>query len=224
MALRYDAANRITIARSCHLHARERADGRRWTAQRGGASPFPFSAVNYVWCPPIPCCQLRMVSPDPLLSITYGAPRSPAVNYVWCPPIRKVSADPLSPDPCCQLRMVSPRSCCQLRMVSPDPSAVNYVWCPPIPAVNYVWCPPIKTVNCVWCPPIHVPRSTYGVPRSRQIAADIPLLLDLVVQNRVGDRPDRYEPRAVRPAGAAPASRDNTSRCEEADRARRDNI
>ena len=31
----------------------------------------------------------------------------------------------------------------------------------------------------------------------RQIAADIPLLLDLVVQNRVGDRADRYEPREV---------------------------
>ncbi len=29
----------------------------------------------------------------------------------------------------------------------------------------------------------------------RQIVADIPLLLDLVVQNRVADRPDRYEPR-----------------------------
>jgi hypothetical protein len=32
----------------------------------------------------------------------------------------------------------------------------------------------------------------------RQIAADIPVLLDLVVQNRVGDRADRYEPRAVK--------------------------
>ncbi len=32
----------------------------------------------------------------------------------------------------------------------------------------------------------------------RQIAADIPLLLDLVVQNRVGDRADRYEPREVK--------------------------
>jgi Transposase DDE domain len=32
----------------------------------------------------------------------------------------------------------------------------------------------------------------------RQIAADFPRLLDLIVQNRVGDRPDRYEPRAVK--------------------------
>ncbi len=32
----------------------------------------------------------------------------------------------------------------------------------------------------------------------RQIAADIPLLLDLVVQNRVGDRADRYKPREVK--------------------------
>ncbi len=173
MALRYDAANRITIARSCHLHAPTSYGDVGPPSAMRVLSLFLLSitygvprspAANYVWCPPIPCCQLRMVPPDPLLSITYGAPRS-----VRCPPI-----------PC------------------PPIPAVNYVWCPPIPAVNYVWCPPIKTVNCVWCPPIHVPRSTYGVPRSRQIAADIPLLLDLVVQNRVGDRPDRYEPRAVK--------------------------
>jgi Transposase DDE domain len=32
----------------------------------------------------------------------------------------------------------------------------------------------------------------------KQIAADFPRLLDLIVQKRVGDRPDRYEPRAVK--------------------------
>jgi Transposase DDE domain len=32
----------------------------------------------------------------------------------------------------------------------------------------------------------------------KQIAADFPLLLDLIVQKRVGDRPDRYEPRAIK--------------------------
>jgi hypothetical protein len=32
----------------------------------------------------------------------------------------------------------------------------------------------------------------------RQIAADLPLLLDLIIQDRVGDRPDRYEPRAIK--------------------------
>jgi hypothetical protein len=32
----------------------------------------------------------------------------------------------------------------------------------------------------------------------RQIAADIPVLLDLIVQDRVGDRQDRYEPRATK--------------------------
>jgi Transposase DDE domain len=31
-----------------------------------------------------------------------------------------------------------------------------------------------------------------------QIAADLPRLLDLIIQKRVGDRPDRYEPRAVK--------------------------
>src|SRR5437588_9466456 len=31
-----------------------------------------------------------------------------------------------------------------------------------------------------------------------RIAADLPRLLELVVQKRVGDRPDRYEPRAVK--------------------------
>jgi hypothetical protein len=30
------------------------------------------------------------------------------------------------------------------------------------------------------------------------IAADLPFLLDLIVQKRVGDRPDRCEPRAVK--------------------------
>ena len=32
----------------------------------------------------------------------------------------------------------------------------------------------------------------------KKIAADLPLLLDLIIQKRVGDRPDRYEPRAVK--------------------------
>jgi hypothetical protein len=32
----------------------------------------------------------------------------------------------------------------------------------------------------------------------KQIAADFPLLLELIVQKRVGDRPDRYEPRAIK--------------------------
>jgi Transposase DDE domain len=32
----------------------------------------------------------------------------------------------------------------------------------------------------------------------KQIAADLPLLLDLIIQKRVGDRPDRYEPRAIK--------------------------
>jgi len=32
----------------------------------------------------------------------------------------------------------------------------------------------------------------------KEIAADFPLLLDLIVQKRVGDRPDRYEPRAIK--------------------------
>jgi hypothetical protein len=32
----------------------------------------------------------------------------------------------------------------------------------------------------------------------KQIAADFPLLLDLISQERVGDRPDRYEPRAIK--------------------------
>ncbi len=32
----------------------------------------------------------------------------------------------------------------------------------------------------------------------KQIAADFPRLLDLIVQKRVGDRPDRFEPRAVK--------------------------
>ena len=32
----------------------------------------------------------------------------------------------------------------------------------------------------------------------KQIAADLPLLLDLIIQDRVGDRPDRYEPRAIK--------------------------
>src|SRR4051794_38840430 len=31
-----------------------------------------------------------------------------------------------------------------------------------------------------------------------RIAADLPRLLELIVQKRVGDRPDRYEPRAVK--------------------------
>ena len=33
---------------------------------------------------------------------------------------------------------------------------------------------------------------------SKQIAADFPLLLHLIRQKRVGDRLDRYEPRAVK--------------------------
>ena len=32
----------------------------------------------------------------------------------------------------------------------------------------------------------------------KQFAADLPLLLDLIVQKRVGDRPDRYEPRGIK--------------------------
>jgi hypothetical protein len=32
----------------------------------------------------------------------------------------------------------------------------------------------------------------------KQIAADLPLLLNLIIQKRVGDRPDRYEPRAIK--------------------------
>jgi hypothetical protein len=32
----------------------------------------------------------------------------------------------------------------------------------------------------------------------KQIASDSPLLLDLIVQKRVGGRPDRYEPRAIK--------------------------
>jgi putative transposase len=32
----------------------------------------------------------------------------------------------------------------------------------------------------------------------KQIAADFPILLDLIIQKRVGDRPDRYEPRAIK--------------------------
>ncbi len=32
----------------------------------------------------------------------------------------------------------------------------------------------------------------------RRIAADFPRLLDLIIQKRVGDRPDRYEPRAIK--------------------------
>jgi Transposase DDE domain len=32
----------------------------------------------------------------------------------------------------------------------------------------------------------------------KEIAADFPRLLDLIVQKRVGDRPDRYEPRAIK--------------------------
>jgi hypothetical protein len=32
----------------------------------------------------------------------------------------------------------------------------------------------------------------------REIAADFPLLLDLIIQKRVGDRPDRCEPRAIK--------------------------
>jgi hypothetical protein len=32
----------------------------------------------------------------------------------------------------------------------------------------------------------------------KQIAADLPLLLGLIRQKRVGDRPDRYEPRAIK--------------------------
>jgi Transposase DDE domain len=32
----------------------------------------------------------------------------------------------------------------------------------------------------------------------RQIATDFPRLLDLIIQKRVGDRPDRYEPRAIK--------------------------
>jgi hypothetical protein len=32
----------------------------------------------------------------------------------------------------------------------------------------------------------------------KQIAADLPRLLDLIIQKRVGDRPDRYEPRAIK--------------------------
>jgi hypothetical protein len=32
----------------------------------------------------------------------------------------------------------------------------------------------------------------------KQIAVDFPILLDLIIQKRVGDRPDRYEPRAIK--------------------------
>jgi hypothetical protein len=34
--------------------------------------------------------------------------------------------------------------------------------------------------------------------KPKQIAADFPVLLELIVQKRVGDRPDRYEPRAIK--------------------------
>jgi hypothetical protein len=34
--------------------------------------------------------------------------------------------------------------------------------------------------------------------KPQKIAADFPLLLHLISQKRVGDRPDRYEPRAIK--------------------------
>ena len=57
------------------------------------------------------------------------------------------------------------------------------------------------------------------------IAADFPLLLDLISQKRVGDRPDRHEPRAIK-RRAKPYHLLTMTRAEakKADRARRDNI